>query len=108
MLLNHTIINNHFIDLINNKQPYYIPIYSLKLVKFKMLKTYIETNLANGFIRSFYSLINTSIVFIFRKDGKLWLFIDYQGFNTLIIKNNYQLSLINKFFNCLGYVKHFT
>ena len=46
----HTRINNHLIDLMDDKQSLYDPIYSLKLVKLETLKIYIKTNLANGFI----------------------------------------------------------
>lgn len=42
--------NNYFNNLLNDKQPSYGPIYSLKPVKFEMLKTYIEINLDNNFI----------------------------------------------------------
>ena len=38
----YTGINDHSIDLINNKQPFYGPIYSLGLVELKTLKTYIK------------------------------------------------------------------
>lgn len=47
----YTGINNHPINLKKDKQPPYRPIYSLKPVQLKMLKTYIEDNLKNGFIR---------------------------------------------------------
>ena len=44
--------NAHAIKLKGGKQPPYRPISSLGLVELKTLKTYIETNLANGFIRT--------------------------------------------------------
>ena len=46
-----TELNQHAIELQEGQQPPYGPIYSLGPVELKMLKTYIETNLANGFIR---------------------------------------------------------
>lgn len=49
-LLKYTGINNHPINLVDNKQLPYGLIYSLRLVELKTLKTYIETNLANGVI----------------------------------------------------------
>ena len=52
-LSKHTGINDHFIDLIDNKQLLCGPIYSLGLVELEMLKTYIETNLVNGFYQTF-------------------------------------------------------
>ena len=43
--------NEHVIELKEGKQPPYGPIYSLEPVELKTFKTYIETNLANGFIQ---------------------------------------------------------
>ena len=62
-LFKHTRINNHVIKLVNNQQPLYGPIYSLKLVELETLKAYIETNLANGFIRPFKSPVGAPIFF---------------------------------------------
>ena len=47
----HTGINDHAIELVNGQQSPYGPIYSLEPVELETLKAYIETNLANGFIR---------------------------------------------------------
>ena len=40
-------INYHAIEPVNNQQPPYKPIYSLKSIELKTLKAYIKTNLAN-------------------------------------------------------------
>ena len=42
---------DHAIDLIDGKQPPYDPIYNLNKVELETLRGYIESNLANGFIR---------------------------------------------------------
>ena len=47
-LFKYTKINDYAIELIVKQQPLYGPIYSLKLIELKILKTYIKTNLANG------------------------------------------------------------
>ena len=52
-LFEYTRINNYAIKLVNNQQPPYKLIYSLGLIKLKALKTYIEINLVNEFIRLF-------------------------------------------------------
>lgn len=57
-------INDHIINLVDNYQPPYDWIYSLGPIKFKMLKTYIEINLANGFIQLFLLLIGALVLFI--------------------------------------------
>ena len=47
----YTGINNHAIELVDDQQPPYGLIYSLGPVELETLKAYIETNLANDFIR---------------------------------------------------------
>lgn len=68
-LLKHTSIKDHPIDQIDNKQPPYDPIYSLRPVEPKRLKTYIKINLANGFIRPFKSSVGTLILLIHKKNS---------------------------------------
>ena len=60
----HTGINDHSINLLDDKQPPYGPIYSLEPVELETLKTYIKTNLASGFIRSFKSPAGVPILFV--------------------------------------------
>ncbi len=43
-------INEYVIKLIDEKQPFYRPIYILNLVKLETLKTYIKTYLKIGFV----------------------------------------------------------
>ena len=50
VLPKRTELNEHVIDLENDKQPLYGPIYSLSPVELETLKTYIETYLKTGFI----------------------------------------------------------
>ena len=49
-LLENIEINKHAINLEEGKQPLFRSIYSLRPIKLKILKIYIKTNLANGFI----------------------------------------------------------
>ena len=49
-LLENIEINKNAIKLKKDKQLLFGLIYSLKLIKLKILKTYIKINLANGFI----------------------------------------------------------
>ena len=80
-------IINHAIKLINGQQPPYTPIYSLGLVKLETLKAYIETNLANGFIKLSKSPAGAPILFDQKSDGFLRLCVNYRGLNNLTIKN---------------------
>ena len=104
----HTGINDHPINLLDNKQPPYGPIYSLEPVELETLKTYIEANLANSFIRPSKFLAGTPILFIRKKDGSLRLCVDYQGLNNLTIKNCYLVPLIGESLNRLNRAKRFT
>ena len=49
-LLENTRINKHAIELEKGKQLLFGPIYSLRLIELKTLKTYIKIHLVNSFI----------------------------------------------------------
>ena len=104
----HTGINDHAIKLVNNEKSPYGPIYSLGPVEFKTLKTYIKTNLANGFIRPSKSLVGAPILLSKKPNASLWLCVNYQRFNKLTIKNQYLLLLVKKFLDWLAQARRFT
>ena len=70
-------INDHIIKLVDNQQPQYSPIYSLDSIELETLKTYIENNLANGFIRLFKFYTMVFIFFDKKLDESLRLYINY-------------------------------
>ena len=100
--------NKYAHELEKSKQPPYGPIYSLGLIGFKTLKTYIETNLANGFIRASKSPAGAPILFVRKPNGSLCLYFNYQELNNLTIKDWYLLSLIGKSLDWFDQVKQFT
>ena len=108
ILLEATKLNQHAIELQEGQQPSYGPIYSLGPVELKTLKTYIETNLANDFIRPSKSPAGAPILFVGKPDGSLRLCVDYRGLNNLTIKNRYPLPLIGESLDRLGRAKRFT
>ena len=73
----NTGMNEHAIKLEEGKQSPFGPIYSLGPIELKTLKTYIKTNLANGFIRFFKSPAGALILFNQKPDGRLRLCADY-------------------------------
>ena len=95
-LSEHTRINDHAIELVDNWQPPYGLIYSLEPVKLEILKVYIKNNLANGFIRPSKSPAGALILFNKKPDSSLRLCVDYQDFNNLTIKNWYPLPLVRE------------
>ena len=80
-------MNEHAIELEEDKQLPFGPIYSLGPVELETLKTYIETNLANGFIRPSKSPAGALILFNQKPDGSFRLCVDYWGLNNITIKN---------------------
>ena len=105
---NYTEINNYAIKLVNSQQLSYKSIYSLKLVELEILKAYIKTNLANNFTKLFKLSTNTSIL-IDQKSNKFFqLYVNYQFFSNLIIKNWYILLLVEKSLGQLVWAKQFT
>ena len=101
-------MNKHAIELEEGKQPPFGPIYSLGPVELETLKTYIEINLANGFIRPSKSPVEVPILFDRKPDRSLRLCVDYRGLNNITIKNRYPLPLIGEFLNWLGRARRFT
>ena len=95
-LLEYIEINNHIIELVDSQLLPYGSIYSLEPVELETLKAYIETNLANGFIRSSKSLVNAHILFERKSDSFLLLCVNYRGLHNLTIKNRYLLPLIGE------------
>ena len=104
----NTGMNEHAIELEEGKQPPFGPIYSLGPVELETLKTYIKTNLANGFIRPSKSPAGAPILFDRKPDGSLRLCVDYRGLNNITIKNRYPLSLIGESLDRLGRARRFT
>ena len=107
VLPKYTGINKHAIELEDDKQLLYGPIYSLGLVELKTWKTYIENKLANGFIQLLKSSVSAPILFVCKPNSSFPLCIDYRGLNNLTIKKQYPLLLIGKSLDLLGQAKHF-
>ena len=103
----HIVINNHTIELVDGQQLPYGAIYNLGPVELETLKAYIETNLANRFIRPSKSPASTPILFDQTLDGSLWLCVNYRGLNNLTIKNQYPLPLIGESLDRLGKARWF-
>ena len=108
VLPERTEINKHAIKLKDGKQPPYGPIYSLSPVEFESRKTYIKTNLTNGFIQPSKSFASAPILFICKLNGSLRLYVNYQGLNNLTIKNWYPVPLIGESLDWLRQAKHCT
>ncbi|PSN72553.1 hypothetical protein BS50DRAFT_483857, partial [Corynespora cassiicola Philippines] len=79
------------IALQKKKYPTFKSIYSLLKKKFVLLQVYINKNFKKEFIRELTLKAEYLIIFIFKKDRFLQLYIDFRKFNNIIIKNRYLL-----------------
>ena len=59
----YTQINDYIIKLEGDKQSFFSPIYNLEPIKLEILKIYIKTNLASGFIWLSKSPVKAPILF---------------------------------------------
>ena len=87
---------NHEIKLKEDCQPPYSLIYPLSTLKLQVLREYLHDNLVKRFIQHSTSSTSTSILFVKKKDGSLWLCINYHRLNLLMKKNWYPLPLIGE------------
>ena len=104
----NTGINKHAIKLEKGKQPPFGPIYSLGPIELELLKIYIKTNLANGFIRPSKSPARVPILFNWKPNGSLHFCVDYWGLNNINIKNQYLLPLIGELLDRLNRARRYT
>jgi len=51
------------------------------------LKEFIDENLTNGFIHSMLSPHGVPVLFIKKKDGSLWLCVNFYGLNKITKKD---------------------
>ena len=87
---------NHAINVEQGKTPPFGPLYNLSESELKILKEYIDTNLCSGFISPSMSSAGSPILFTKKKDGTLWLCVDYWGLNNITIKDRYPIPLISE------------
>jgi hypothetical protein len=61
-----------------------------------VLRKYINENLKKRYIRPSILLIRYLVLFVFKPNGKLRMYVDYRQFNAITVKNQYILFLIYK------------
>jgi len=83
------------IDLEKDSHPPVGTIYLLSKFEQETLKEFIDKNLTNGFIRSTSLPHGAPVLFVKKKDGSLWLCVDFHGLNKITKKDQYPLPLIS-------------
>ena len=95
-------ITDHVIDLKLNIKSSYMCTYNMFLTELKTLNNYLNNILVKKWIHKFQNSADALILFIFWKNEKLCLCIDYYKLNVIIIKNHYFLSLTSKLLDWLN------
>ena len=65
----------------------------------KEFKNQLQELLGKGFIQSSVSPWDASVLFVKKKDGTLWMCIDYRKINKVKVKNKYLLPRIEDLFD---------
>jgi hypothetical protein len=92
---------DHAIELKNDKQSSYESLYNLFNFELKTLRLYLDDALTRDIIRHSISSIEISVLFVFKKNEKLRLCVDYRDLNKITRKNRHFLSLIIQMLNQL-------
>ena len=96
------------IELEPNTTPPYGSIYSLSELESRTLSTWLDENLAKGFIRPSSSPAGAPVLFVKKKDGTLRLCVDYRALNKITIKDRHPLPLIGEALDRLRHARLFT
>ena len=89
---------NHVIDIKNNEF-FYNFLYTLSNTKLIALREYFDDVLTKNWIRHFVNFVETSVMFIFKKNESLRLCVNYKDLNKVTKKNRHILSLITQILN---------
>ena len=81
------------------------PICTLFYTELEILKNYLDKNLKKSFIWEIKIIAEFFILFVLKKDEKLKLYVNYRKLNTIMIKDKYLLSNIEKLQNHLTEIK---
>lgn len=96
------------IDLMPGATPPKGRIFPLSQPESEAMKTYIEEELAKGFIRPSTSPASAGFFFVKKKDGGLRPCIDYRGLNDITVKFRYPLPLVPAALEQLRQAKYYT
>jgi len=99
---------DHKIEMKEGFEPKSFKTYNLTPEETKELDSFLEEQLAKGYIRPSKSLMASPFFFVSKKDGKLRPCQDYRYLNEWTIKNAYPLPLISELLDKLKGAKLFT
>ena len=74
---------NHTIDLENDQAPPHSHIYPLSGTELGILREFLDNMLGKGFVRASSSPGGAPVLFAKKKDGTLWLCVDFRNLNKI-------------------------
>jgi hypothetical protein len=95
------------IELLDGKQPPWGPIYNLSEIELDTLRSFLEVQLKCGGVRPSKSPAGAPVFFLPKKDGTLWLCVDFLGLNQIMKKNRNSLPLIIEAIHRLSGARYF-
>jgi hypothetical protein len=98
----------HAIELEEDAKVPFGPIYHLSELELRVLRDYLASSEAKGWIKKSKSPAGAPILFIPKPDGSLRLCVDYRALNKITIKNRYPLPLISEIIDRLAGAKIYT
>jgi len=98
---------DHKIQLQEGKTSTFEPLYDMSQDELRVLKKYLEDNLAKGFIQVSSFPAVSSILFVKKPSGGLRFCVDYRGLNVMTVKNRYSLLLIRETLDRLAKTKYY-
>lgn len=99
---------DHEIRLDSDKKLPFGRIYSMSREELQTLRTWLDENLAKGFIRPSSSHVTSPVLFVKKPGGGLRLCMDYRALNEVSVKDRYPLPLIKETLNNLEGMRYFT
>lgn len=99
---------DHEIKITSDKKLPFGRIYSMSRDELQTLRTWLDENLAKGFIRPSSSHITSPVLFVKKPGGGLRLCMDYRALNDISAKDRYPLPLIKETLNNLEGMKYFS
>ena len=94
------------IDLEDETPPIHRPLYKLSPLELTEAKNQIQEMLKHKFIRPSDSPYGAPVLFVPKKDGRLWFCIDCNWLNKCTIRNKYPLLLLEEMLDHLGGTVH--
>ena len=99
---------DHKIEVKSETEPPSKAPYRLTQKELEELKSQLDELLTKGYIRQSKSPYGVAVLFLYKKDGKLRLYVVYRMLNKMTVKSSYPLPRIDDLSDPLAGIKYFS